>query len=180
MLTDKQIKRLIKQRNISVEPFDEKNVKAGKLDIHLGQFILKPKSSTKVIDPQQLNFNPEYTKYDLMKDGYILKPGEFILGQTLELIGLDSNTGMFLDGSTTMARLGLTIHQSSMFVPPGQDPHILTLEILNSGIWKVRLSYKLRVGKVVVFRYSENNTTDAKVFNQYNGQKEVTGAIFRK
>lgn len=43
MLTDKQIKGLIKVNKVTIEPYDEKNLKAGKYDIHLGRYILIPK-----------------------------------------------------------------------------------------------------------------------------------------
>lgn len=182
MLTDKQLKQFIKEKKISIEPYNEKKIKAGKYDIHLGKYLLQPVPTKVVIDPTDPKTTPEYKKLDLESmgdEGYLLKPQEFILGQTLEQIGVAADVGMFLDGSTTFARLGLTIHQSANYIPPGQDPHIITLEIFNASPWQIKLSYKMRVGKVIAFRYEEDNTISAKDYNRYNAQQETTGAIFK-
>lgn len=148
--------------------------------MHLGQYILIPKKSSQIIDLADPKVQPGYEKKDLSIEPFILNPGQFILGQTLELVGLESDIGMFIDGSSTVARLGLTVHLSSSFIPPGQDPHIITLEIYNAGPWKVKLSWNLRVGKLVMFQYSEENTITAKTYNRYNGQQEVTGAKIKQ
>jgi len=176
MLSDKQIKKLIHLKKVTVTPYDESNLKAGKYDVHLGRYVLIPKKTKKIVDLYYPKFQPQYGREDISKKSFILNPGQFILGQTLEVIGLDSDIGMFIDGSTTMARLGILIHLSSTFIPPGQDPHIITLEIFNAGAWKVALSYKVKVGKLLVFKYSEKNAIAAKTFNRYNGQREATGA----
>lgn len=178
MLTDTQIKTLLDNKKISVSDFDESNLKAGKYDIRLGHIILKPKNIGEVIDPVSPRAKPEYEKVDIAQDGfYILKPGEFVLGQTHELIGLDSDVGMLLDGNTTLARLGLMIHMTAMFINPGQDPGIITLEMFNAGPWQIKLSYKMIMGKLLVFQYSENNKISNKSYNKYNAQKETVGAL---
>lgn len=180
MLTDKQLLSLIKSGKVTIEPFAPSNLMAGKYDVHLGPTILIPKKTTKIIDPEDPKKYPEYQKINISKKPFVIKPGEFVLGQTAELIGLSAEVGMFLDGRTTLARLGLTVHLASNFIPPGQDPHIITLEIFNASPWKIQLTNNMRVGKIVAFQYSDKNTISAKDFNQYNGQKEAMGATFRK
>ncbi|MFO0703865.1 MAG: dCTP deaminase [Patescibacteria group bacterium] len=178
MLTDTQIKTLLDNKKISVSDFDESNLKAGKYDIRLGKTILKPKNIGEVLDPASPKAKPEYERIDLSQgESYIVKPGEFILGQTHEMIGLDSDVGMLLDGNTTLARLGLMIHMTAMFINPGQDPGIITLEIHNAGPWQIKLSHKMIIGKLLVFEYSENNKIANKSYNKYNAQKETVGAL---
>lgn len=180
MLTDNQIKKLIDLEKLKIEPFDGKNLKASRYDIHLGRYILKPKNVIEVMDLSDPRIQPEYEKIDISEDDFMLNPGDFVLGQTLEMLELDSDIGIFIDGSTTPARLGITIHQSATFVPPGQDSHIITLEIFNAGPWKVKLPYNLRIGKLIFFKTSEKNKISTKAHNRYNGQKETTGAIIQK
>ncbi|CAG1020429.1 dCTP deaminase [Patescibacteria group bacterium] len=180
ILTDTEILNLIQQKKITIEPFNEKHLRAGKYEVHLGQYILKPQNKGALIDPTIEGSKPEYKKFDLKEEAFILKPGMFILGQTNELIGLDSDTAMFIDGGSSIARLGLTIHQSASYIPPGQDPHIITLEIYNAGIWDVKLSFGLRIGKLITFRFNQKNKTDERSNNPYNGQKEATGSLFAK
>lgn len=180
MLTDGQIRELISGGSISIDPFDDRRLREGKYDVALGEYILVPKNTYKVLNPTDPSILPEYSQYDITVEPFVLQPQQFVLGQTKEKIGLDSSVSMFIDGSTTLARIGLTIHQTAMFIPPGQDPHIITLEIVNSGPWAIRLTYGQKIGKVVVFRYSELNQRPAKEFNVYNAQQETTGAVFRK
>lgn len=179
MLTDKQIQGLIDQKKITIDPFDVKSLKTSRYDVHLGRFILKPINIGEVIDLADPKVQPEYEKIDMSEVGHVVNPGEFLLGQTLEKFALDSDTGMFIDGSSTPARLGVTIHQSSTFVPPGQDLHIITLEMFNAGPWKIKLQNKLRIGKVIFFQSSEKNSRPTSLFNRYNGQSEATGAILK-
>ena len=177
MLTDRQIKKLVADKKVTIAPYDENNVMAGKYNIHLGRYLLKPLNQGGVIDFDNIETQPKYEKLDLKEESFILEPGQFVLGQTNEEIGLSSDVGMFLDGSTSFARVGVTIHQSAFFIPPVQDPHIITLEFYNAGPWRVKLSYLLRVGKLIAFSYSEANKISAKMYNRYNGQKETTGSI---
>ncbi len=179
MLTDTEVLKLIEDKKITIDPFDIKNLRAGKYDIHLGQYILEPQKKNQLIDPSDESSKPEYKKFDLKEQSFILKPKMFVLGQTNELVGLDSDVAMLLDGGTSFARLGMTIHQSALYIPPGQDPHIITLEIYNAGIWDIKLSFGLRVGKLISFRFNEKNKIESRSFNQYNGQKETTGSIFK-
>lgn len=180
MLTDKEVLKLIQEKKITFDPFDINSLKAGRYEVHLGQFILVPKDPGKVVDPLDESTQPEYDKIDLKQQSVILKPGTFVLGQTDELVGIPADIGMLIDGSTTLARLGLTIHQSATFLAPGQDPHVITLEFYNAGIWDIKLTYGMRIGKILAFRFSEKNVIEARSYNHYNGQKEATGSIFKR
>lgn len=178
MLTDKQLLDLINNGRVTITPFNEKNLKAGKYDVHLGNNLLIPQDTTEIIDPTNPKSSPKYAKFNLAEKSFILEPKQFVLGQTAELVGLPADVGMFLDGSTTLARIGLTIHQSANYIPPGQDAHIITLEIFNASPWRIKLVDGMRIGKFIAFKYSEENRINAKDFNRYNGQQETTGAIF--
>lgn len=180
MLADNEILELVKSKHIVISGFSEKNLKAGKYDVLLGRFLLIPDPSIKAVNPLNLKKSPRYFKHDLKDSPFVLEPQKFVLGQTNEEIGLSSEVGMFIDGSTTLARIGLTIHQSATYIPPGQDPHIITLEMFNCSPWSIVLSYEMKVGKLIAFKYNVPNTINAKEFNKYNGQKETTGADFNK
>ncbi len=179
-LTDQQIKSLVQSGKVKIEPYSESLVRAGRYDIHLGQFLLLPKPTTTVLDPGNPTVQPEYERINLKSNSFTLQPGQFVLGQTLEKLTLAPDVGMFLDGSSTLARLGVSIHQAANFIPPGQDAHVITLEIMNVGPWQIKLSYKLRMGKLMVFTYSKDNVVSTRDFNRYNHQSETTGALLKK
>ena len=113
MLTDNQLKQAISAGEISINPYNDKKIKAGKYDIHLGRYLLIPKQSDAIVDPTNPDTQPEYEKVDLLDDGYVLNPGKFVLGQTLELIGVSSKYGMFLDGTMDPSMMWILMLTSS-------------------------------------------------------------------
>jgi dCTP deaminase len=179
MLTDGQIKECLKAGKITIDPFIEGGAKAGKYNVHLGKTLLVPTNENELIDPTDPTKSPQYKKIDLETQEFILQPKQFVLGQTYELIGLDADVGMLIDGATTLARIGLSIHQSATFINPGQDPNIITLEIFNAGPWQIKLTNKMRIGRLLVFKYTQPNEIKAKDYSPYRSQKETTPAIFR-
>jgi len=175
MLTDTQIKKYIKSARIRITPFDEKLVKTSSYQIRLGNTLLIPENG-QLIDLKNPDEQPRYKKVELTEEGYILKPKEFILGQTLEKIAMDSDILIFADGRSTLARLGISIHQSSMSLLPGQDDHIITLEIFNASPFKIKIYPGLQIGKLIFFQSSEKNEISYKEYGKYAGQSETTGA----
>jgi dCTP deaminase len=70
---------------------------------------------------------------------YILEPNEFILAQTYEHIWVPRHLIAMVEGRSTYARVGLSMHQTAPWIQPGWDGHI-TLEIRNSGAFKIELT----------------------------------------
>ena len=70
---------------------------------------------------------------------YVLDPGEFILALTHEHIWMPRNLIAMVEGRSTYARVGLSMHQTAPWIQPGWDGQI-TLEIRNSGPFKVALT----------------------------------------
>lgn len=174
MLVDKQIRNAIQNGEIKISPYDEKNIAPGAYYFHLGKYLLVPKPN------QTINLvggeNPVYDKFDISTEPYVLKPNEFVLGQTLEKLTLPNNIGMLIDGRTTMARLGLTIHKTAMWVHPGHTNSIITLEIHNVGNHKIILQEGLAIGKGIFFKSSEPAEVSYKDVGIYSEQNEVMGA----
>src|SRR5690606_4896166 len=159
MLTDNEIKSFIKLGKIKIDPFEEELVETANYRVRLGSKLLIPKENQRVI-LNDSSSSPDYSEFDHEKENYVLKPKEFILGQTYERIGLAKDVAAILDGRSTLARLGVTIHQSSQFIPSGQDYHVITLEIYNAGNFEIELVYKSKVGKLI-FRSEERRVGKA-------------------
>lgn len=70
---------------------------------------------------------------------YVLDPGEFILALTYEHIWMPRNLIAMVEGRSTYARVGLSMHQTAPWVQPGWDGQI-TLEIRNSGPFRIELT----------------------------------------
>ena len=63
-----------------------------------------------------------------------LDPGEFILAKTYESITIPKNLIALVEGRSTYARMGLSMHQTAPWIQPGWNGPII-LEIMNNGPW---------------------------------------------
>jgi dCTP deaminase len=174
MLVDRQIRDAIAKKQIIIEPYSPSAIEPSAYTFVLGRYLLIPKAG------QRVSFRegkaPEYQKLDISKQVYILKPLEFVLGQTEEVVTLDKNIGMIVDGKTTNARLGLSIHQTATTVFPGHTNSIITLEMFNAGPMEIELVPGIEIAKGIFFRLSENADHGYSEVGSYASQKEVTGA----
>jgi dCTP deaminase len=174
MLTDIEVLTEIESDRIRIEPFNEKKVAPAAYYFTLGKHLLipKPNQTIKLTGDD----DPEYTEIDIENKPYTIKPDEFLLGQTAESLTLANNIGMFLDGRTTLARLGLTIHQTATFIHPGHSKSIITLEIKNNGNHDIELTSGIDIGKGVFFKSTSDAMKSYKDTGIYKSQLKVTGA----
>jgi len=89
---------------------------------------------------------------EIKDDGvFMLHPGEFVLGSTLERIGVADDMVARIDGKSSLGRLGLIIHSTAGFIDPGFDGHI-TLELTNIATLPITLYPAMKVGQVSFMR----------------------------
>ena len=107
-LSDVTIKEYIQKGKIEVK--GEYEIETNGISLHLGNELLiqKPYQIADSQKPQEI----EYIKYNLKERPYVLKPNDFVLGATKELIKTDKDIITMIDGRSTYARLGMTIHLS--------------------------------------------------------------------
>ena len=157
MLSNVSINKLMKSRDIVIRPWNDKMMDAARVQLHLGESILIPDSRT-VVDIVK-GIIPKYRKIKTtMKKPFPLKPGQFIIAETHELIGISERIGMLLDGRSTLARLGLSVTQTAAIIDTGQKPKKMTLEIKNSGPNTILLYPKMKIGKGCFFLLKPKST----------------------
>lgn len=174
LLVDKQIKKLVGNKELIIDPYDEHNVGAGSYKLALGKVLLIPKEGERVVLGESVN--PSYERIEIPEEGFVLKPGMFVLGQTLEKITLPKYLGGFLDSRSTMARIGVSVHNTAMYIEPGHKDSIITLEVFNEGKFDVVLKAGERVAKLVFISSSDSATKGYSEYGRYASQKETTGA----
>jgi dCTP deaminase len=113
---------------------------------------------------------------------FILHPGEFVLGSTLEHIELPDDLVARLEGKSSLGRIGLVIHSTAGFVDPGWKGH-LTLELSNVANLPVTLYYGMKIGQISYLRLStpaDNLYGSEALGSKYQGQVEPTASrMFR-
>ena len=78
---------------------------------------------------------------------FMLHPGEFVLGSTLERVGVADDLVARIDGKSSLGRLGLLIHSTAGFIDPGFDGHV-TLELANVASLPITLYAGMKIGQV--------------------------------
>lgn len=129
-LSDVDIHAEVKKGNITLEPFDKKRLQPATYDIRLGNtFIVNDAHSTKAIDPGKGVY--PHTQQVEVKDGgeFVLHPGVSILGYSKERFGSEHYL-IEVNGKSSLARIGLIVHNSASIVNPGHYLNI-ALELCN-------------------------------------------------
>jgi dCTP deaminase len=132
VLARDRILELIRSGALKIEPFDEGQVGAGSVDLHLGtEFRVFKKAHGVFRVTDDLDYTQVTEAVRVKRDGHILMmPGELIHGITEETVTLPSGLAAFIEGRSSLARVGLLTHLSSGFVHPGTSNRTV-LEIAN-------------------------------------------------
>ena len=179
MYSNEDIAKAIKNGDLVVKPFSEKLIKAAGLTLRLGAELLKPLPGT-VVDVKK-GTSPNYEEITITDENpYSLQPGEFVLGHTYESVTVGNNLGFFIEGRSTLARVGLTIVQTAMLVYPGHRERAITLELANHGPNPILLYPKMKIARVAIIELKTPSTEAYDDAGKYRGQKSVGAPIFEK
>ena len=177
ILSDRSIREELAAGRIVIDPLDETSIQPSSVDLRLDHFFrVFLNHTTPVIDVKQ--DLGELTREIEIAAGnaFILHPGEFVLGSTLERVGLPDDLVARIEGKSSLGRLGLLIHSTAGFIDPGFDGHV-TLELSNVASLPITLYPEMRVGQVSFLQM----TTPADVpygqgalGSKYQGQRGPT------
>ena len=159
-----------------VQPFYPDCVEPASLDLHLSNEMCVP-------DVQKVAFIDLDKPVDLMRqliidgDGYVLHPGDFILGLTEEYVTLPDNIVGKIEGKSSLGRLGLMVHVTAGFIDPGFKGCI-TLEMKNL----LQVPIVLRPGKKIcqiAFAYL-NSPAKKPYHGRYQDSRGVVASRYGK
>jgi dCTP deaminase len=149
ILVDWQLRDRITRGFIKVDPYDEKLIQPNSLDIRLGNHFVWYKEGWDVIDP----YDKESITANICEihaDSFVLQPGRFILAETQECIGLADNIVATIEGKSSIARLGVTLHQTGGWIDAGFRGTI-TLEMANVNTRPVKVYAGMPIGQLVFY-----------------------------
>ena len=167
ILSDRTIKEEIDAGRIVIDPFDPASVQPSSVDLHVdAEFRVFANNRYPYIDVKQEQ--PDLTELIETKpdEPFILHPGEFVLGSTLERVALPNDLVARLEGKSSLGRLGLLIHSTAGYVDPGWDGY-LTLELSNVANLPITLYPGMKIGQISFFRL----TTEAETPLRGRGQQ---------
>ena len=159
LLSDGEIRESLSTGELIIEPVNDNNIQHACVDLRLSETLRvqsrRPISGVS-IDPEMLEVMPfliaNTTEEDL-SGGRIwkLEPGAFVIGQTLERVGLPLHLAGRVEGRSRLARLGVGVHITAPKIDPGFHNRI-TLEIFNLGPWAIELKAGMRICTLIVER----------------------------
>jgi dCTP deaminase len=171
ILSDVTIAELINSKQIIIEPeFDMKNIRPTGIRMHLGDELLipEPDQTIDISGTESLN----YQKVTIPKEGYTMKPGDFVLASTYERFQVPRTIVCHIDGRSTIARLGLTVHCTSHTIDGNfDDPRTVVYEMKNMGPTNLILKPRVALALLSFTQLSTPIRQDSQ--QQYKGQNGV-------
>jgi dCTP deaminase len=177
ILSDRDIRSRLAEGRIIIDPLDEACIQPSSIDVKVSNLFRVFRNHTAaVIDVKQdLTDLTELVEID--PDGvFMLHPGEFVLGSTLERVGVPDDLVARVEGKSSLGRLGLLIHSTAGFIDAGFDGHV-TLELANVANLPITLYPGMKIGQISFMTMTspaENPYGKGARGSKYQGQRGPT------
>ena len=168
ILSDGTISKLIAEQQLVTSPLEDGQVQPASIDIRLG-------TTFSVVEDSYRGFvtlDDEIQYKTIETDRYLLLPGQFVLATTMEYVKLPDDVTAFVEGRSSLGRMGLFI-QNAGWVDPGFRGEI-TLELYNANRCAIELKAGRRVGQLVFAQMDQ--AAENPYRGKYQGQTGATGS----
>ncbi len=168
ILSDKTIKEMIGSGKLTVEPIEESSIQPASIDCRLGDHFL-------LIDENRmdcLSMTSEIQYRSLQCEEITLPPHSFLLATTMEYVELPAGLTAFVEGRSSIGRMGLFI-QNAGWVDPGFKGRI-TLELYNANSLPIKLEVGRRICQLVFCKM--DGEASRPYSGKYQGQKTTEGS----
>jgi len=167
ILSDRAIQYRLDKKELNIDPLDENCVQPASVDLKLGKdFVIVKSWGADILD---FNSKPNYES--VSADTFLVPSHSFVLATTIESIGLPDDLTAFVEGRSSVGRMGLFI-QNAGWVDPGFKGQ-LTLELYNANSLPIRLCSGRRICQIVFCKMDQKTKKPYK--GKYQGQKGTTG-----
>ncbi|HWC13516.1 MAG TPA: dCTP deaminase [Actinomycetota bacterium] len=177
ILSDRDIRAAIAAGRIGIEPFDEADVQPSSVDLHVDRFFRTFHNARHPFIDVKMPMEDLTEVVEVKEEeAFILHPGEFVLGSTMEYVKLPDHLVARLEGKSSLGRLGLLIHSTAGYVDPGFEGH-LTLELSNVANLPITIYPNMKIGQISFFQLTspaQNPYGSRAVGSKYQGQRGPT------
>lgn len=179
LLSDRDIRSCVLSETLGIEPFDPEMIQPSSIDVRLDRMfrVFETHRSTH-IDPAHDDEDLTRLVDQPLDRPFILHPGEFVLGSTLEKISLPDDLAGRLEGKSSLGRLGLVVHSTAGFIDPGFSGHV-TLELSNLAPLPIKLWPGMKIGQLCLMlmtsaaKYPYGHSRNK---SRYQGQRGPTAS----
>ena len=168
ILSDNTILRLLEEGRLGISPLEPEQIQPASVDIRLGStFSIVEDTSAGIITlEREIHFK------SIQTETYLLLPGQFVLATTMEYFRLPDDLTAFVEGRSSLGRMGLFI-QNAGWVDPGFHGEI-TLELFNANRCAIQLRAGRRIGQLVFAQM--DGPARHPYSGKYQGQTGATGS----
>jgi dCTP deaminase len=177
ILSDVSIKKAIEEGRIVIDPLVEGAIQPSSVDVHVDRYFrVFRNDTTPFIDPKEPQ--EDLTELVEVKEdaAFILHPGEFVLGSTLESLTLPDDLVARIEGKSSLGRLGLLVHATAGFVDSGWSGY-LTLELSNVANLPIAIYPTMKIGQLSFMQMTtpaEHPYGSGVTGSKYQGQRGPT------
>jgi len=168
ILSDKTIRSLLSNGELGINPLDDVQIQPASVDVRLGNSFSVLESGSNAI----LKMDSSIQYRSIVAETFLLLPGQFVLASTMEYFRLPGNIIAFVEGRSSIGRLGLFIENAG-WVDPGFEGEI-TLELFNASSNAIELKAGRRIGQLVFARLDCD--AEKPYRGKYQGQRNATGS----
>jgi dCTP deaminase len=182
VLSDGTIRRLVDAGRLVVEPWDPSLVQPASIDLRLGDsFRVFHNHRASAIDLRDPPTNLTEEVRIAPDEPFVIHPGEFCLGRTLEWVELPDDIVARVEGKSSLGRLGLIVHATAGFCDPGWKG-TLTLEFNNLTRIPIKLWSGLAIAQLsfmMLDASAEKPYGHADLGSHYQGQVDATESRYQ-
>jgi len=182
VLSDGTILRLVEEDRIRIDPWDPALVQPASVDLRLGDsFRVFHNHRTAAIDLRDPPANLTEEVVVGAGEEFVIHPGEFCLGRTLEWVELPDDVVARIEGKSSLGRLGLIVHATAGFCDPGWKG-TLTLELNNLTRIPIKLAPGLLIAQLSFMSLDAPALRpygSAELGSRYQGQVAATESRYR-
>ncbi len=168
ILSDKTITQMLADGTLGISPIEPEQIQPASVDIRLGNTFSVVEDSPSGI----ISLANEIRYKTIETDTYLLLPNQFVLATTMEYFSLPDDLTAFVEGRSSLGRMGLFI-QNAGWVDPGFKGEI-TLELYNANRCAIELHAGRRVGQLVFAKMDQPALHPYSC--KYQGQRGATGS----
>ncbi len=183
ILSDRSLRDQIASGRIVIDPLDESLIQPSSVDVRISNLFRVFRNHTRgVLDVKEdLTDLTELVTMPVDEAGvgdepFMLHPGEFVLGSTLERVAVPDDLVGRVEGKSSLGRLGLLIHSTAGFVDAGFDGHI-TLELAHVASLPITLYPGMKIGQISFMQMTtpaEHPYGQGAAGSKYQGQRGPT------
>lgn len=168
ILSDGGLQKLIDSGELVVEPINSESIQPASIDCRLGNHFLVADQT----DSKMISMSEEICYKEVVADKIVIEPHSFLLATTMEYIKLPNNMVSFVEGRSSIGRMGLFI-QNAGWVDPGFEGKI-TLELYNANSLPIELEAGRRICQLV---FGLMDAPAVKPYRgKYQGQNKSVGS----